>query len=74
MGITYVMSGDALYDAIIRDDRDELCRLVEEAGESVNAPCRTYGSAIQAAAAEGKLDIVEHPLEKDADVNARGGQ
>jgi hypothetical protein len=74
MGITFVMGGDALCDAIIRDDRDELCRLVEEAGENVNAPCRTYGSAIQAAAAEGKLEIVEYLLEQDADVNARGGQ
>lgn len=74
MGITFVMGGDALCDAIIRDDRDELCRLVEDAGENVNAPCRTYGSAIQAAAAEGRLELVEYLLEKDADVNARGGQ
>ena len=73
MGITFVMGGDVLCDAIMRDDREELCRLVES-GENVNAPCRTYGSAIQAAAAEGKLEIVEYLLEKDADVNARGGQ
>ena len=72
IGMTLVLGGDAMCDAVLRDDREQLCKLLE--GEDINAPCRNYGTVLQAAAAEGKLELVEFLLKKNADVNARGGQ
>jgi hypothetical protein len=73
IGTTPVMGGDAMCDTLLRDDREELYRLLED-GEDVIAPCRTYGTVLQAAAAEGKTELVDLLLRKKAEANIHGGQ
>lgn len=73
IGMTLVLGGDVMCDAVLRDDREQLCELLE-AGENINAPCRNYGSVLQAVAAEGKPEMLEFLLKKSPDINARGGQ
>jgi ankyrin repeat protein len=45
-----------------------------EKGADVNAPGGDYGTALQAASAEGHDLVVQRLLEKGADVNAPGGR
>ncbi|KAL5331257.1 hypothetical protein ACEPPN_000786 [Leptodophora sp. 'Broadleaf-Isolate-01'] len=52
----------------------ELVNVLLERGTDVNAVGGVYGSALQAASAEGNEAIVSILLEKGADVNIQGGQ
>jgi ankyrin repeat protein len=51
----------------------ESCRFFLEKGANVDAAGGYYGSALQAAAANGNLRVVSLFLEKGANVNAAGG-
>lgn len=44
-----------------------------EDGEDVIAPCRTCGTVLQAAAAEGKTELIDLLLRKKAEANGHGG-
>jgi hypothetical protein len=73
MKIKYALPGDYLYGAIVREDTDELERLLED-GYDPNTPCRIYGFPLQAAAALGHEDMVCLLLNFGANANARGGR
>ena len=73
MGITFVLPGDALSDAVSRQKVEHVIELLEQ-GHDVNAPCQAYGSALQAASAQRSEEIVSLLLEYGAEVNATGGQ
>lgn len=73
MGITFVLPGDALSDAVLRKDMKDITKLLKE-GDDVNAPCQGYGNVLQAASAEGSEEIVSLLLRRGAIVNASGGQ
>jgi Ankyrin repeats (3 copies) len=73
MGITFVLPGDALGDAVLCNDMKHVTRLLRE-GDDVNAPCQGYGSVLQAASAQGSEEIVSLLLRRGAMVNASGGQ
>jgi Ankyrin repeats (3 copies) len=73
MGITFVLPGDALSDAILRRNVKDVSELLRQ-GYDVNAPCQAYGRALQTASAQGFEDTVNLLLENGAEVNATGGQ
>ncbi|KIK53779.1 hypothetical protein GYMLUDRAFT_178406, partial [Collybiopsis luxurians FD-317 M1] len=51
----------------------ELVKYLLQAGADVNAQGGFYGTALQAAAYEGKIGIVKCLLQAGADVNTQGG-
>ena len=51
----------------------EIVAMLLEKGADINAQGGLYGSALQAASAEGKEEIVAMLLEKGADANAQDG-
>ncbi|KAK8096024.1 kinase-like protein [Apiospora kogelbergensis] len=74
MRITYAQLGDAFCEAILAGDREQVEWLLYQ-GWDPDAPCKVYGTPLQAAVVTGREDmarlLVEH---NSADVNARGGQ
>jgi Ankyrin repeats (3 copies) len=73
MGMTLVLSGDALCDAVLREDKSRLLELLDE-GHDVNAPCTQYGSVLTAAAFRGQDEIVDFLIRRHANANAVGGE
>jgi Ankyrin repeats (3 copies) len=73
MGVAFVLPGDALSDAVLRKNVNDISQLLGQ-GDDVNAPCQGYGQVLQAATAEGSEEIVSLLLKLGADVNASGGQ
>jgi hypothetical protein len=73
MGMTLVLSGDALCSAVLQDDKSKLLELVEK-GHDVNAPCTHYGSILAAAAFRGQEETVDFLIRSGANVNATGGE
>jgi len=73
MGIEFIMRGDALCGAALRQDKERLLDLLGH-GYDVDAPCRVFGTALQAASRKGAEEIVHLLIEEGADVNAKGGR
>jgi hypothetical protein len=73
MGITFVLPGDALSDAVLRKSTEDIASLLKQ-GDDVNAPCQGYGHVLQAASTTGSEEIVSLLLKRGASVNAAGGQ
>ncbi|KAF7512718.1 hypothetical protein GJ744_000285 [Endocarpon pusillum] len=73
MGMKYILTGDELCSAILQGNNDKILELLDD-GYDVNAPCTTYGCALQAAAFKGDEEVVHLLLKRDANVNARGGR
>ena len=73
--------GTALYaaacvyrDTTIHEDSLEIVQRLLDSGADVNATGGSYGSALGAAAARGKLDVVRLLLYNGADLNLTKGQ
>jgi hypothetical protein len=73
MGMTLVLSGDALCGAVLRNDKCTLLELLDK-GHDINAPCTHYGSILAAAAFRGQEEIVDFLIRRGANVNAAGGE
>jgi hypothetical protein len=73
MGMTLVLSGDALCSAVLRNDKCKLLELLDK-GHDINAPCTHYGSILAAAAFRGQGEIVDFLIRRGANVNAVGGE
>jgi ankyrin repeat protein len=69
--------GNALTCAVRQDKTEqstlELAKILLDYGADVNAQRGYYGNALQAAACDGKVQLVELLLDYGADVNAQGG-
>ncbi|KAK7917988.1 hypothetical protein PG985_009862 [Apiospora marii] len=74
MRITYAQLGDAFCEAVLTGDSAKLERLLRD-GWDPDAPCKVYGTPLQAAVVTGRDDLARLLLEQGrANVNARGGQ
>ena len=72
MKIKFLERGDLFARDVIRDDYARVQQYLR-AGYDVNASCRSYSTALQAASAKGLYDIAELLIEEGADINITGG-
>ena len=73
MKMRFLLRGDVLCSAVLQEDTEKVKSYLEQ-GYDVNASCHTYGTALHAAAAKGRDDLVILLVEEGADVNTSGGQ
>ncbi|KAK7961157.1 hypothetical protein PG988_012371 [Apiospora saccharicola] len=74
MRVTYAQLGDAFCEAVLTGDGAKLERLLRD-GWDPDAPCKVYGTPLQAAVVTGRDDMARLLLDEGgANVNARGGQ
>ena len=73
MGMTLVLSGDALCGAVVQNDKSKLLELLKE-GHDIDAPCTHYGSALAAAAFCGQEELLDILIRHDANVDIAGGE
>jgi ankyrin repeat protein len=71
--ISYVYPGDTLGNAALRENLEEVKTLLKQ-GDSVDAPCRNYGTALQISATLGNEEMARFLLKKGAKVDAEGGK
>lgn len=73
VGTALVLPGDALVERIFNDDIKGLDSAIQE-GYDADALSVKYGTALQAAASRGKLDMMSRLLAAQANVDATGGE
>jgi hypothetical protein len=72
LGVTVMLPGDLLSDAVLKGKVDEVIDLLQDI--DVNAPCQKFSNVLQAAAYSGNEEIFYLILSYNPDVNARGGE
>ncbi|KAF2169428.1 hypothetical protein M409DRAFT_20647 [Zasmidium cellare ATCC 36951] len=73
IGTRMVLPGDEFVEKVLSGDQDGLLNMLRE-HQCVDAPSVKYGTALQAAASKGDVDIMDLLIESGASVNAPGGQ
>ncbi|GME66159.1 uncharacterized protein K452DRAFT_307490 [Neofusicoccum parvum] len=74
MRIDYVLPGDILCSHVLKNQPDRVASLLFKSRVDPDAPCRVFGTALQAAASLGDDDVVNLLLDYGADADGRGGR
>lgn len=73
LGTNLAHLGDMMVENVMKDDHEGLISVLEE-GFYIDAPSTRHGTALQAAASQGNVKIMQLLLDAGADVNATSGQ
>ncbi|KAK4503337.1 hypothetical protein PRZ48_004252 [Zasmidium cellare] len=73
IGTRMVLPGDEFVEKVLSGDQDGLLDMLR-GNQCVDAPSVKYGTALQAAASKGNVEIMNLLIDSGASVNASGGQ